>query len=265
VSANHPIGDEDLELLALGVIMGEACVPIRAHVAVCEDCARRLAEARGRVAMLSLAAPEEAPSAGARAKLLDRIRVGKAPAAERIPEARVRDAGVKAPRWWNNIWAPAAAVLAIATILLWITDRRIDDQLHDLQQQVAAEKLETQHMQELASMLAANDTKTAALTPTAQITKGWGRIKYNSRIGMVCYTGDLPAPPPKKEYQMWIVPEMGAPISVGTFLPAKFNDGHMCMAKMPEGVSCKSFAVTVEPMGGMPHPTGPMVLTGTGF
>lgn len=263
MSGNHPIGDEDLELLALGVIMGEACVPIRAHVAVCEECARRLAEARGRVAMLALAAPEKSPSAGARAKLLDRIR-GNAPAAG-APSAPLVGARATAPRWWNNIWAPAAAVLAIATILLWITDRRIDEQLHQLQQQVAASQLETQHMQELASMLAANDTKTAALAPTAQIPKGWGRINYNSRMGMVCYTGDLPAPPPKKEYQMWIVPEMGAPISVGTFLPAKFNDGHMCMAKMPEGVSCKSFAVTVEPMGGMPHPTGPMVLTGTGF
>ena len=264
MSANHPIGDEDLELLALGVIMGEACVPIRAHVAVCEECARRLAEARGRVAMLALAAPEEAPSASARAKLLDRIRVGTAPAAEARSAAHVRaDAAV--PRWWNNIWAPAAAVLAIATILLWITDRRIDEQLHELQQQVATSQSQTQHMQELASMLAANDTKTAALAPTAQITKGWGRIKYNSRMGMVCYTGDLPAPPPKKVYQMWLVPEMGTPISVGTFTPAAFNDGHMCMAKMPEGVSCKSFAVTVEPMGGMPHPTGPMVLTGTGF
>jgi len=264
VSANHPISDEDLELLALGVIMGEACMPIRTHVAVCEECSRRLAAARGRVAMLALASPEEAAPAAARVKLLDRIRAENVAPGERAVPGRGGVSAV-APRWWNNIWAPAAAVLAIATILLWITDRRIDDQLHDLQQQVTTYQSQTQRMQELASMLAANDTKTAALAPTAKITKGWGRIKYNSRMGMVCYTGDLPAPPPTKEYQMWIVPEMGSPISAGTFLPASFNDGHMCMAKMPEGVSCKSFAVTVEPMGGMPHPTGPMVLAGSGF
>lgn len=264
MSANHPISDEDLELLALGVIMGEACVPIRAHVAVCEECSRRLAEARGRVALLALAAPQEAAPTGARAKLLDRIRTGNAAPGETAVPVRSRPAAA-ASRWWNNIWAPAAAVLAIATILLWITDRRIDDQLHELQQQVATYQSQTQHMQELASMLAAQDTKTAALEPTKQISKGWGRVKYNSRMGMVCYTGDLPAPPPHKEYQMWIVPEMGSPISAGTFLPASFNDGRMCMAKMPEGVSCKSFAVTIEPMGGMPHPTGPMVLAGSGF
>ena len=263
MSANHPISDEDLELLALGVIMGEACVPIRAHVAVCEECSRRLAEARGRVAMFALAAPEAAAPTGARAKLLDRIRTGKNATAE-TTNAPKRIAGTS-PRWWSNIWAPAAAVLAIATILLWITDRRIDDQLHQLQQQVAADKVETQRMQEIASLLAANDTKTAALAATAQHVKSWGKIKYNSRMGMVCYTGDLPTPPPHKEYQMWIVPEMGSPISAGTCTPAAFNDGHMCMAKMPEGVSCKSFAVTVEPMGGMPHPTGPMVLAGSGF
>lgn len=262
MSANHPIGDEDLELLALGVIMGEACVPIRAHVAVCEECSRRLAEARGRVAMLSLAAPEAVAPAGTREKLLDTIQAGKAPAAETAAPRRMPAA---TPRWWNTIWAPAAAVLAIATILLWITDRRVDDQLHELQQQVATYRTQTLHMQELASMLAAQDTETASLAPTGQTSKGWARIKYNSRMGMVCYTGDLPAPPPAKEYQMWIVPMTGAPISAGAFMPASFNNGRVCMAKMPEGVSCKSFAVTIEPMGGMPHPTGPMVLAGSGL
>jgi anti-sigma-K factor RskA len=34
------------------------------------------------------------------------------------------------------------------------------------------------------------------------------------------------------------------------------------MMKLPQGMAAKAFAVTLEPEGGMPQPTGPMVLVG---
>jgi anti-sigma-K factor RskA len=34
------------------------------------------------------------------------------------------------------------------------------------------------------------------------------------------------------------------------------------MVKLPQGMAAKAFAVTLEPAGGMPQPTGPMVLVG---
>jgi anti-sigma-K factor RskA len=34
------------------------------------------------------------------------------------------------------------------------------------------------------------------------------------------------------------------------------------MVKLPPGVEAKAFAITLEPEGGMPQPTGPMVLVG---
>jgi anti-sigma-K factor RskA len=34
------------------------------------------------------------------------------------------------------------------------------------------------------------------------------------------------------------------------------------MMKLPAGVTAKAFAVSLEPAGGMPQPTGPMVLVG---
>lgn len=266
MSAPHPIREEDLELLALGVLGGEECQEMRAHLLSCEECARRLAEARGRVALFSLAASSQDPPPVARERLLDKIRSVEILAKKSGPAGPARSRPLRVPaRWWNSIWVPATAVLAIATVLLWITDRRIDDQLHQLQQQTQTYDAQARHAQALVSILAAQDTKTVSLAPSPRVPKAWARVKYNSRMGMVCYTGDLPAPPPHKEYQMWIVPMSGSPVSAGAFMPASFNQGRMCMAKMPEGIDCKSFAVTVEPMGGMPHPTGPMVLTGAGF
>lgn len=269
MSAQHPIREEDLELLALGAVAGEECESMRVHLAACADCSRRFAEARGRVALFAFAAPPQNPPASARRRLLQKIRAEELASETSAPATPARSQ--YAPfhpqaRWWKTIWLPATVALAILTLLLWTSDRRIDNQLRQLQQQVRVYQAQAHRMQELAAMLAAQDTKTVALAPTPRVPNAaWGRVKYNSRMGIICYTGDLPAPPPDKEYQMWIVPMAGSPISGGAFMPASFDQGRMCMAKMPAGLACKSFAVTIEPMGGMPHPTGPMVLSGSGL
>lgn len=259
MSVPHPIRDEDLDLLALEVLGGEECQDIRAHLASCTECSNRLAEARGRVAMFSLAAPSQAPPASARESLLNKLRSESA-SDQQSPVVPARTRSISPPRWWSTPWIPATAVLALAAILLWVNDRRMNDQLQKMRD---AEQMFEDHMhyeQALVSILSAADTKTVSLAPSAKAAKWWADVKYNSRLGMVCYNGDLPAPPPHMEYQMWIVPMVGSPISAGPFMPAAFSNGRMCVAKIPQGITCKDFGVTLEPIGGMPHPTGPVVL-----
>ncbi len=265
MSAQH-IREEDLELLALGVIAGEECESFRTHISACAECSRNFAAAQGRVALFALAAPPQSPSSAARDDLLERIRAEKVAAASiSAGEMHSENRAVAVPRrtrWWNSVWVPAAAVLAIAMILLWVNNRRLDNQLQGMQN--AEQKFEAQeeHEKALVAFFSAQDTEAVTLAPKPLVPKSaWARVKFNSRLGMVCYTGDLPAPPPHMEYQMWIVPMVGNPISAGAFMPASFSNGKMCMAQMPQGVDCKSFAVTIEPMGGMPRPTGPQVLS----
>jgi anti-sigma-K factor RskA len=265
VSAQHPIGEEDLELLALGVLGGEECQDLRAHIASCAECTGNLAAAQGRVALFALSAPPQNPSPSARERLLEKVLAEKIEGTEILPEKFATRSGRPALRWWNSLWVPATALLAIATVLLWVNDRRINGQLQKMRATEQMFEVEMHHQRELVSFFAAGDTKAVSLAATTKMSSDWASLRYNTRMGMVCYTGDLPAPPPHKEYQMWIVPMVGSPISAGAFMPASFNNGRMCMAKMPEGISCKSFAVTLEPMGGMPHPTGPAVLSGNGL
>jgi anti-sigma-K factor RskA len=66
--------------------------------------------------------------------------------------------------------------------------------------------------------------------------------------------------PANKSYQLWVVPMEGKPVSAGVI-----DHGgpiHPWMMKLPQGMAAKAFAVTLEPVGGMPQPTGPMVLVG---
>jgi len=265
LSAQHPIREEDLELLALGVIDGEECQNLRAHIASCAECSRNFAAAQGRVALFAFAAPSHNPSSDVRERLLKKIRAEGIPARETRPEKLSPSTTRPAIRWWNSFWIPATAILAIATVFLWVNDRHMDDQLQKMRETEQMFEGEMHHQRELVSFFAAGDTKAVSLSPKAKNSSDWARLRYNTRMGMVCYTGDLPTPPPNKEYQMWIVPIVGSPISAGAFMPAAFNNGHMCMVKMPEGISCKSFAITLEPMGGMPHPTGPEIVSGNGL
>src|SRR5579862_7347332 len=93
----HPTRDEDFDLLALGALEGDERRAIETHVASCADCARKLAEARGRVAMLSLAAPQVAPPAAVKQRLMAQVRGGAAAAAEPGVAAKMPRASESVP------------------------------------------------------------------------------------------------------------------------------------------------------------------------
>jgi anti-sigma-K factor RskA len=93
------------------------------------------------------------------------------------------------------------------------------------------------------------------------MANGAVKVMYNEKMGMLMYDGWIEPPPEDKSYQLWVVPKEGSPVSVGVFNPATSDNAHW-MTKVPGGVTAKAFAVTLEPAGGMPRPTGPMVLVG---
>ena len=52
------------------------------------------------------------------------------------------------------------------------------------------------------------------------------------------------------------------PINAGAFQPDPKGNGQVLLPPLEPGVKPKAFAVTVEPAGGVPKPTGAMVLVG---
>lgn len=74
VTNGHPIREEDFELFALGGFASDEWAHIQAHIDSCPECTRKLAEARGRIALLPLAAPKQNPPAAVKRRLLEKIR-----------------------------------------------------------------------------------------------------------------------------------------------------------------------------------------------
>ena len=104
-------------------------------------------------------------------------------------------------------------------------------------------------------------TKRVALMPMPGMGNGHGGVLYNAKMGMVACTGWLPAPPKGKSYQLWLVPMEGKPMPLYVFGEEWTEPMEM---HVTPGMEAKAFAVTEEPAGGMPWPTGPKVLVGAG-
>ena len=74
------------------------------------------------------------------------------------------------------------------------------------------------------------------------------------------YAFNLPALPNGKVYQLWAIDDK--PVSAGVFGLDTGQKGRMLIRNLQEFPRMKKFAVTVEPDGGVPQPTGAIYLVG---
>jgi len=156
---------------------------------------------------------------------------------------------------------PIVALLAIAAFLLWNANRRLDSQLAALRGSMQQEQRELQSARDIASLITAQDTITVQLAPQPAMPQGTALVIYNAKMGMLMYEGQMPPAPAVKSYQLWLFPASGEPISCGVFNPVGGQPDHW-MTKLPTGIQARAFAVTLEPSGGVPQPSGPKVLVG---
>ena len=259
------ISFENLELFAAGALPENEVAELRVHLSACQECAGRLAEARGVAALMAFSVEQEIPAAAVKAKLMERIAAergkagGEVRAAEKgRPEHRTAKAG-----WWNWVLVPASLALATVSLLLSWQNRRLGSQLQAARHAAMDLNHERQRIEQMVAVLAATDTITVKLAGTNDAAQASGVVKYNARTGSVLYaTNNLPALPAEKVYQMWLVPVSGPPISAGIFTPNAMPEQRLWTAEVPASTAVKAFAVTVEPAGGVPAPTGPKALLG---
>jgi len=244
---------EDLDLYALGALDGEEKLTLEAHVRDCPACRQQLSASRQRTALLGLSASPVAPRQQVKSALMDKVRAERRTAAP-IPSKT----GKK--RWglrFSLSFGLATAVLAFATFELAKQDIERGRQLKQLEAQLSQSEAA---MQAMGQVTGAPDSAQITLLQQPGGPPGQARVVYNARMGMGVYSGLLAPAPAGKGYQLWLVPASGSPVSAG-MVEANQQNGAVVLHFTP-GMVAKAFAVTLEPQGGMPQPTGPKVLVG---
>jgi hypothetical protein len=92
-----------------------------------------------------------------------------------------------------------------------------------------------------------------------------GHVLWNERKkAWLFYAFGMPQPPPGKEYQVWFMTEREGPVSAGLFTPDQTGTG-VVLAQPPSRLygDILAAAVTLEPAGGLPKPSGEMYLRGS--
>ena len=256
----HPQREEDFDLYALGVLEGEDRAAIESHLASCPACARKLSEARGRISLLALAAPQISPSPGLKEQLLRQIHTedsGPRPAA-RPPVSPAPHPGFFST-WRNAALGLAAVAAVLAAIFIATENVRLRGELDKMHASLDSQQKQLNEARAEAEMFESRETRIVALAPMPGHPMT-ARVLYNSKMGMVMADVQAPAAPEKMNYQLWLLPKDGPPISAGVFNTSQ-GGGSMFMADVPKGTEPLMFSITVEPEGGMPHPTGPTVMT----
>ncbi len=112
---------------------------------------------------------------------------------------------------------------------------------------------------ELATLLRIPNVKAVSLTGSDMAKRAAGFLLYDTRTQNVwLYSMNLPESLTGTTYQLWAIHDK--PVSIGTFQMGAGETAHLLLKKVPSFVDAKTFAVSLEPSGGRPQPTGPIYL-----
>lgn len=124
-------------------------------------------------------------------------------------------------------------------------------------------QIQTQTLRLEAAVFMAPDMNRVDLAGQPVAPGATGRAFWSRSRGVVFAASQLPALPAGKTYQLWFVPANAAPVSAGLITPDAQGSATVQFttpAGTPDRIA--ALAVTLEPAGGVPAPTGDKYLVG---
>lgn len=198
------------------------------------------------------------------------------PAAEPSARSRGRLLAALSPRSTSPMnWLALAASLALAVALGGYAAQlrgrvgRLESRLREAtlradasERQVAGARRTAFEAQSAVAVLAAPDLSSIDLAGQPAAPDATARAFWSRSRGLVFTASNLPAPPPGRAYQLWVLTADPAPISAGMLTrdaDGRVNARFDTPPDLPRPVA---MAVTLEPEGGVPSPTGDKYLVG---
>lgn len=224
----------------------------------CPRCAAELAASRQALDLLPLALPPEEPSPVARARLLAAARRRQAPGAR--PGARI---------WLRTAAAIGVAGLAAALVTGTAVGGRYRAALAELEGELERQgeelaSLREQIRQARESILLVSSPAVTVIDLAGQGPRAgssarvfWDRGRERWRL----FAANLTPAGAGKTYQLWLITPT-VKLSAGTFDPAADGEASGQVEVPPDAGPVLAAAVTDEPAGGSPQPTGTILLLG---
>jgi anti-sigma-K factor RskA len=145
-------------------------------------------------------------------------------------------------------WVPYA--IAACLMALGISQSL---QIKGLKSELMATSTDADHLRDSNALiglrLATLEAKDASYNGS-KILVAWDPYQHRGVVSMQ----SLPAPPAGHDYQLWVLdPGAPAPISAGLITDSR------SFAVKPVSTAAPGFAISLEPSGGQPEPTGPIL------
>ena len=247
--------EELVALAALETLVGDEGVEYaRLLEDGCAQCERLVPELRLAAAALAASAPSIEPRPGLRDEILASIGPSRA-IAPRTSSA--------------TAWALAAAAALLFVFVLFDDARlrrereELRAQMSDLAGKVEASRTEISRRDLRARVMESDDVRMLFLGGQGPQPKARGKVFWSEGAKRgVLVAGNLAPLPPDRQYQLWVFAD-GKPVDAGVFDVDSAGRAIFESKDLAAVRSAENFAVTVEPRGGLPQPSGPIVLVGS--
>jgi anti-sigma-K factor RskA len=263
---------EELHSRAAGYVLGALAPDERAefaaHLSECADCRAEVYSFTPVVVALAHAAPPVDPAVALRERVVARVLQPDAP---RVPKPRATAAAARsATGQWLLAAASLAAAVGFGTYAFHLRGRvgALEDRLRDIalradadERQLAAVRQTLAEAQGFVVVLAASDLVRVDLAGQSPAPRASARGFWSRSSGLIFTASNLPPLPGGRTYQLWIVTPSAA-VSAGLLKPGGTGDVHAVFAPPRGVVTLAALAVTNEPEGGVPAPTGEKYLVG---
>jgi anti-sigma-K factor RskA len=258
---NHHPFETLAAVYAVGALDGDDLVQFEAHLAEgCDRCRTTLRESHESLAGVGQTEPREIPPASVKEALLRRMDSTSARRPERRPERR---------RWLPWAAATAAAMVVSSMLTGGFVASRYEGRIGEMAREVSRIREEARRRdtamvalvgeyRHALALLGKPATRVVALHGAGPGAEASGRVVWHEHSGGYLVVDKLPPLPPGKAYEAWTLGGP-APRPAGVFTVDASGQGRRKLD--PTGdVQAKGFAVSIEPEGGVPAPTGPIVL-----
>lgn len=249
---------DDLTLFSLGLLKGYEKRVIEEHLGTgCEICLQIMKENELVISSLAYSLDDSPLDPNIETKIFDQIDTQESLPIESSSK----------PGFWSTIkpmWLNLGSAVAVGLLIFLFANNM------SLRNELSIQKQDIENLQ--ARVGKDTEVMDYVMNPKVQTVKLAGTMSELGSSGKLLWDEDttkalllvsnIPTLEEGMTYQVWCM-EDGRPVSLGTFNVNENGEKMMEIKSMPRPSKQMEVLVTLEPDGGMPHPTGATYLAGS--